>query len=323
MAIRIAHHSLNNVSGMSNVARSIVAAEVSLGLDSTFVDCMSKDDAERVKDYDIHVVHTHVQDSILRSGKPLIWVAHGTPEVMFYTAFDAGLIDGSYGHSDAWMLAQYWLQHCDLTVTFWPRHQTIWKSLVDKRTRVECIPLGVDKSFWKPMPTQGKFDGSPSFFTAENGYKIKWPLDLFIAWPWVTKELNNARLHAIYVPKDQHRWWFPLVNRNGASFHSHISAMVFSPDQLRNAFCSTDFFLSLVRYGDTNRLCLEAAACGANVISYVGNPNADYWIHEGDQRGIAAELIEIGKGLRKPVPKTIPPDISETAAAMKAIYDSM
>ena len=99
--------------------------------------------------------------------------------------------------------------------------------------------------------------------------------------------------------------------------------MVFSPDQLRNAFCSTDFFLSLVRYGDTNRLCLEAAACGANVISYVGNPNADYWIHEGDQRGIAAELIEIGKGLRKPVPKTIPPDISETAAAMKAIYDSM
>lgn len=317
--MKVLHWTLGNVSGMSNVARSLVEAEKGLGLDSIFADFERSEDTEA----DIHVIHTHCPDRVLRSGKPLIWVAHGTPEVMFHSGYEQGLVSGSYGHGDAWMLAQYWLQHCDVSVTFWERHHAIWKSLSDKRTRIECLPLGIDKTFWKPQVTQGKFAGNPSVFTGDNCYEIKWPLDLFIAWPWVTKEVHDARLHAIYVPKDQHRWWFPLVNRNGTSFHSYISAMVFEPPQLRNAFCSVDYHISLVKYGDFNRLTLESCASGAKIISYTGNPYADYWLTEGDQRNLAKQLVSIFKGEVQPRDKSVPPDISETVSSMKSIYESL
>lgn len=321
--MKILHWCMDNVSGMSNVARAMVAAERAIGIDAFFADCNDANLQEVSKTADIHVIHTHCPDFALKSGKPLIWMAHGTPEVMFHSGYEQGLVSGAYGHGDAWMLAQYWLQHCDVSVTFWPRHQAIWKSLSDKRTRIECIPLGIDKTFWRPQQTQGKFAGSPSVFTAENQYEIKWNLDLFMAWPWVTREIHGARLHAIYVPKDQHRWWFPLVNRNGTSFHAYISAMVFGPEQLRNAFASVDYHLSFVRYGDFNRLCLESCASGSKIISYTGNPYADYWIPEGDQRDIATRLIQILKGGETPRNKETPPDISETASAMKTIYESL
>jgi hypothetical protein len=154
-------------------------------------------------------------------------------------------------------------------------------------------------------------------FTAENCYEIKWPLDALIAWPWVTKQVAEARLHAIYLPRDQHRWWFPLVNRNGASFYSHLSPQVFTDTGLRNAFCSTDYYLSLVKYGDASRASLEAAACGATVISYRGNPYATHWVTEGDQRILALELIAILSGQTAPrTPAPVPTHADMVAASL-------
>lgn len=321
--MKIAHWTLFNQSGMNGMAATICAAERVLGLDSILVNCTDAAAWAAADNADVHCVHTHISDAALQSGKPLVWFAHGTPEVMFHSGYEQGLVNGAYGHGDAWMMAQYWLQHCDVTVTFWPRHQKIWKSLADKKTPVECVPMGIEKALWNPVPSAGKFNGTPSLITAENAYEIKWPLDLFIAWPWVTKEIHAARLHALYVPKDQHRWWFPLVNRNGCSFHAHIGPQVFGRDQLRNAFCSTDFFIGLVRYGDHNRLGLEANACGARTISYAGNPYSDFWVTEGDQRIIADQLVHILKGEVPARNKEPVADISETAKATKSIYESL
>ena len=320
---KIAHWCLINNSGMNNVAASLVASERSLGLDSVLVDCVTPSAWPAGDNADIHVIHTHLPDAYLHTQKPKIWIAHGTPEVMFHSGYEQGLINANYGHGDAWMMAQYWLQHCDVTVTFWERHQRIWKSLSDKRTRIELIPMGVDKEFWKPVPTGGKYAGSPSVFTAENQYEIKWYLDLFIAWPWITSQIHLARLHAIYLPKDQHRWFFPLVNRNGCSFHSHLGPQVFSRENLRNAFCSTDFVIGLVRYGDFDRLSLEANACGAKTITYKGNPYADYWITEGDQRTMADDLVAILSGKVFPRKKTPVAESKETATEMFRIYESL
>src|SRR6185503_12896521 len=146
---------------------------------------------------------------------------------------------------------------------------------------------------WKPHPSRGKFTGNPSVFSSENPHFIKWPLDLLIAWPWVRDAVPECQLHLTYMPRDQHRWFFPLVNRNGAGYSSFISEIVFKGEDLRNAFVSTDFFVGLVRYGDFNRLSLEANACGAKTISYRGNPYSSFHVTEGDQRNIASELIDI------------------------------
>lgn len=325
--MKISHWSMLNKSGMHRVAESICLAEQKLGLDSQLMDVRGTEASwEPAMESDIHVSHTHFPDNFRNKlSKPakVVWVGHGTPEHVFQSSVEEGYTH-RYGHSDGFMLCQNWLRTADAIVTFWPRHQAIWQSLCDKHTTVHCVPLGVDKSFWKPVESRGRYAGSPSVFTGENAHYIKWPLDLFIAWPWVYPKVDGSpTLHAVYLPNDLHRWFFPLVNRNGCSYASHISPLTLAHDDLRNALVSVDYYIGLVRYGDFNRISLEANACGTKTISYRGNLHSDYWLTEGDQRIIAAELIEILNGRVEPRKKTLVPDIAETAEAMKTIYESL
>lgn len=325
--MKVVHWTMFNRSGMNRVAESLAAAEKAIGIDSQICNIHESKSDEliaRAADADVHVSHTHFPDWMIKQvTRPLklVWVGHGTPEHVFQSAVEAGTT-GGYGHGDSWMLVQHWLQTADALVTFWPRHQAIWQSLCDKGRVVDLVPLGVDKSFWRPVPSAGRYAGNPSLLTAENSHYIKWALDLFILWPWVYPQVNgNALLHALYVPNDQHRWFFPLVNRNSCSYASHISPLVLSHESLRNALCSVDFYIGLVRYGDFNRLSLEANACGAKTISYVGNPYSDYWLNEGDQRIMANQLVDILNGYVTPRLKESVPDIADTAQSMLRVYE--
>lgn len=311
-------------SGLGHTATHISEAERKLGVDSILVDCNDESDWHNADDADVYVAHLFVPLKHVHDKRPKVWVAHGTPEVMF----EGGYIEstkGQYAHPDGWMIAQWWLQHADAVVTFWPRHEAIWKSLSDKNTRIEGVPLGLDLDFWKPIKSLGKFSGEPSVFTAENCYSIKWPLDLFIAWPWVVESgLYDAKLHAVYIPLDQHRFWFPLVNRNSCSFSSYISNRVFNHEELRNAFVSTDYYANFVRYSDHNYIGLQAAACGAKVISYKGNPYSSYWVDAGDQRVVAQQLGSILRGeVEERKDREKPVSIQRTAERMIEVYESL
>lgn len=315
---------------MNRVAESFVSAEKALGIDSVFAD--PTDEKTWVYDADIHVSHTHLPDKVQtkvpypffnkeKKEKPYVWVSHGTPDHVFQVSVEQAV---GYGHHDGWMLAQNWLRTAHACVTFWPRHQAIWQSICQRGRKVHLVPLGVDKSFWKKVESRGKFAGSPSVLNCENQHYIKWSWDLFVLWPWILEELESAKLHQIYLPHDVHRWFFPLANSNGASYGAYISSTVFDHIDLRNAFNSVDFYCGLVRYGDFNRVSLEANACGLKTISYKGNPYSDFWIHEGDQRDMARELLPILKGEVEPrKDKEEVPDISETAKAMIDIYKTL
>lgn len=319
--MKVVHWTWGNTSGMHRVAESICEAEKRLGIDSVLAWTDSKDYINHIC-ADIHVGHTFLPSEVWkqRPNVKVVWVGHATPEVIFTTAVEDAK-SGRYGHGDSWMLMQYWMQHADAMVTFWPRHHTILKGMMDKRSICELLPLGVDKLYWKRLPSEGKFAGNPSVFCAENAYWMKWPLDLFIAWPWIVKEIDSARLHVISLPHDVHRAFFPLINRNGSSFYSYVSANRFTHERMRNTFASVDYYCGLVRYGDFNRVQLEAAACGTKTISYTGNPYADFWIPEGDQRNIATAMVPILKGNVEPRADKLPvPDIDETAKAMIELY---
>lgn len=319
--MKTVHWAWVNGSGMGNVATSLVAAERILGLDAHVGDAQQQETWEAHADADVHVCHTHIPDALrTMATKPykVVYVAHGTPEHVYASSVEQAK---GYGHGDGWMLLQRWMQVADARVTFWPRHAAIYRTMVDKGTTVDCVPLGVETEFWKAGESKGKYEGAPSVWTGENQHQIKWILDLLLAWPFVTEQVSDARLHAVYLPKDQHRWIFPLANRNGAAYKAHLSPMVFSRDELANAFKSVDFFLGLVRYGDFNRLSLEANAAGATTISYAGNPYADYWVPEGDQRTMAEALVRIFRGDEQKREKATVPDIGETAEAMRTIYE--
>lgn len=327
--MKLRHWSLTNGSGLHGVAASLVEAEVAAGHDSTLIDSTVQSEAwDQAVDADIHVIHSHlpnpVQDKIRRSGKPIrsVWIGHGTPDHVFQSSVEYAQ-SGGYGHPEPLMLMFYWLQHADAVVTFWPRHQWIYQRMVDKRSVVDCIPLGVDRSFWCPGESRGKFDGTPSVFTAENPHYIKWPYDLFTLWPDVAESFAGgmAKLHAIYVPRDMHSCVYPWTYRNGCSYSAFLSPMTFDKEGLRNAFRSTDYTIGLVRYGDFNQLSQQANASGSTTISYRGNEYADYWITEGDQRAMRDELLAILNGQTPKRDKTPVPDIAETATQMQRIYE--
>lgn len=325
--MKIVHWAAFQGSGMYGVAASISEAERQRGLDSNLVDLHTSTPEmwDEWVDADVHVAHTHFPTEIKqRLTRPLklTWVSHGVPELVFYAAMQEA--KKGYGAGDGWMLLMHWLRVADARVTFWPRHKWIMDSMVDNGTKVHLVDLGINREFWGKGVSRGKFGGSPSVFTAENCHEIKAPLDLFLMWPEVYNAIPGACLHACYLPNDQHRWWFPLLNRNGCSYGAHVSSFTFPQTELRNVFKSVDWFIGLVAKGDFNRLSLEATVAGLPTISYKGNPYSSYWIEEGDQRIQSEQLIAILKNETEPrKDRKEVPDISTTAEQMLKVYESI
>ncbi len=329
--MRIVHHCLKNGSGLNRVASNMAASEKMMGLDSVLsytnepTSEVTPDDPgmlavvpmSKALEADVHVIHSHLPDGA--KGKT-VFVAHGTPEHCFNMAIEQGKAAG-YAAGDPWMLSLYRLNSSDVTVTFWPRHAYIWQSMSPKAD-VRCIPMGIDTEFWTPTQSQGKWAGNPSLFTCENSHAIKWPLDLIMAFPQVMRE-TQAVLHVHYLPMDQHRHWFPLLQANGTSYKSFASGVYFNSESLRNAFCSIDFYVNPVRYGDFNTVCLEAKAAGCKVISYRGNPYADFWLTEGDQRVMAEDLIKIINGTTAPRETEKVSGVETMAREMIKIYEGI
>jgi hypothetical protein len=187
---------------------------------------------------------------------------------------------------------------------------------------VFCIPMGIKKDFWvkQDLPPLA---GTPALFTAENMHNCKWPIDMFFLWPHLMKSLPDARLHVTNIPINQQNWWWPLSYMNGSKYTMFMSAMRFDATSLRNYLSATPFYYSPVRYGDHNRISLEAAACGAKIISFEGNEYAHYWVHEGDQRRQLIDLVAILSGETIERSPFLVPDIKDMEEAMLQVYKAV
>lgn len=310
-----------NGSGLANVASDMCEAEKALGYNSVLCNTQAPDTWGEGMDSDIHVVHSHIPDKIsLSTNAKVVNVSHGSPEHTFELSVTQGLY-GNYGAGDSFAMSSFMMKRADAVVSFWPRQAAIWKTMTN--VPVFTLPMGIDTDFWKPVPKQKLLSGKPALLTAENCHVCKWPIDLMFMWPWIVKELPDARAHFLNIPFDQHRWWLPLAYMNGARYTTFISPNKLPKDQLRQFFCAADYYYSPVEYGDFNRISLEAASCGCKVISYKGNEYAHYWIDEGDQRNQAIQLIDImsGRVTSRSIPKIS--NIKETAEAMILIYGGL
>lgn len=154
--MKIAHWVEKNSSGMARVAEDMARGEKALGLDSRALCYGYPYEVIGGVDADIHVIHTHLPESIDFEKAKKVLVLHGTPEHIFYRAVESGL-GNHHGFSDPWMQTMFLLQRCDAVVTFWPRHQAIWQSLCDKGREIHLVPMGIDTDFWKPIESKGRW----------------------------------------------------------------------------------------------------------------------------------------------------------------------
>lgn len=328
--MRVCHWSMLNSSGMHHVAASMARAELALGVETRLLDPFDPGQVEWdwALDADVHVSHTHIPDHYRGKSfrrqctKPYRWIfpVHGTPELVF----EASVVDAAnngYNTGTSFAQHQRGMQEADAIVTFWPRHQALYTLATDKHTIVDCVPMGIDHAFWKAGVSPGKYAGSPSFMNCDNQYPFKWGVDLLKFWPWVREELDDAVLHVSNLPTVLHRFVDVMRARYGSVYGTVAGSWSYDHDNLRNIFQSVDYYLSPVRYGDFNRVSLEAGAAGMKVVSFPGNPYADYWMHEGDQRQTAVDLIRIGRGEIAPREKTPIPTEREMAEATIHVYE--
>ena len=325
---KIRHWVATNGSGMNHVAEQMAQAERYYDQDSKIVDIGKPDTWEEALDADIQVCHTDFPEAARLKAKPhkSVFVVHGTPEVVFESTIERFAYPG-YAPSDGWQLLKHWIRHADATVTFWERHASFYRSMLPQRVAeqmVRVVPLGVDKGFWAGGTSHGAYQGQPSVWMSENQARIKWALDTIIAWPMVTQELPNACLHAHYIPTGLHRFFLDLANSNDCAFKAHLSSSTYTHAQLRDIWKDVEFLWSPVRYGDHNNLFMQAAASGIQTISYAGNPYADFWIHEGDQREMARQLVPILRHDVEPRADKLPvPDLTDMGMAMLCVYESL
>lgn len=323
----IRHWVSTNSSGMHHAAEACALAERQLGHSSEIVDVALPDTWQCARDVDIHVLHTDVPESFrMQLTRPyrLVFVAHGTPEVVMESTVENHSRPG-YGQADGWASLKHLVTRSDAVVTFWDRHRWFYQSLVPVERTIHFVPMGVDLEFWKggvdPGPA-AHYAGAPAVWMSENPHRIKWPLDVLMAWTDVLKEFITARLHAHYIVMPLHRFFIDLANSNGAAYGCYLSSATWKHEDLRNIWKGFDYHLSPVRYGDHNCLFMQAAAAGLKTISYRGNEYADYWITEGDQRTMAKELIAIFKGEVAPrADKSPVPSLEQMGRAMIAIYE--
>jgi hypothetical protein len=336
--MKITHWAFDNGSGLSAVAASMARAEVARGHYSVVTDPLDPQEGGWIDalDSDVHVLHGGFPRTIggksfrkaLTKPLALVYVMHSPPEYLFEHSVAEGVTNG-YGAGMEWHRHQRLMQIADGLVTFCPRHQALYELATDKATIVDLIPMGMDLEFWRtsegpqyidPMVTV--LEGEPRFLTCENQFPFKSAYDILRVWPWVRAELETATLHASNMPCDTEKWFWTLINRTGAIEGLFCGSWRYSKRELRGRFQNASFYVSPVRFGDSTRTNYEASAAGARVISYPGNEWADFWMHEGDHRRMARDLIAIGRGDVEPRPDKKPiPSEDDMAVAAIAVYE--
>lgn len=328
--MRVVHWTMLNSSGMHRVAEAMARSELALGIDTLLLDPFDPKQFrwDEALSADIHVSHTHIPERIgahsFRKSctKPYKWVfpVHGTPELVFESTIDDARLNG-YGSGTSYAHHLIGMQEADAVITHWPRHQALYQLATDKHTIVDCVPMGVDHNFWANGTSAAKYDGSPSFYNCDNQYPFKWGIEIIRCWPWVRTELEQAVLHINNIPGAIQRFVDILAVRTGALRGAYIGTWSYDAANLRNILKSIDYYVSPVRYGDFNRISMEAGAVGAKVISFPGNDYADYWIPFGDQRDTAKALIQIGRGEMEPRHRLPVPTEQDMAQAMATVYE--
>jgi glycosyltransferase involved in cell wall biosynthesis len=211
------------------------------------------------------------------------------------------------------------------TVTFWKRHQEIWKPF-NRDLICEYVPGGVDLDHYTPLGEKERLPGEFNGIYAEMYRYVKHPLFVYCAMAKVHETNPGLRLYGFGCKEGQIQLWSNILSQTGwhnfapkfGNLHSHIEKI----------YRGNDFLLSPCP--DSSRVSKEALACGMPVISKC-DEFTDYVMTDDIQNiadtvekminDLKDDTIKVRKNARKIAEDNF--DINNTAKGMIKIYNNI
>lgn len=298
-----------NKQGMYETIKELCVAQNKLGLDTGIFDpehpkgglkdgTFEAKSEDWAREADIYMIHSILPERFFGK-RPTLFFAHGMPEALLHDEMAYDGVCGYRLHDNRAITAKTsnpkqeqiflcreelkfikeaplttWLHYlsqpwCHGMVTFWPRHQPIWKLFVPDKI-CEYVPGGIDLDRYSMFGKNGqqlekeRFSGSPTFLYADMWRYMKNPFFTFLAFKEVVKAHPNATYNGIACPTGQVMMWQLIIKTLGLTKNIPSPPITYHR-AMERLYRGNDALISPVL--DTSRVAKEAMSCGMPVLS--------------------------------------------------------
>jgi len=317
-----------NMNGLYESAREIIAAERALGIEAEAID-PTKPSEDRgslnggwhfLRDCDVIVDHSGLNDYMIKLEKPTVHCIHGWPRHSFLCEWQHDRAIYKY------MRAMSRRRSCKAQVTFWPELAEYLSVILPK---VTVVPAPIDLEQWKPEGPDGyKFGGKRgkvNIVVADTLRAGKDPYDVVNAFALFAKTCPGAKLHMYGMPEKRPGWDTLLGALDEKGWLGEVTGMV---SGIVNVYRAADAVITPWNFA--TRIVREVLACGRQVVMGTGGTYSPYYAAPQD---IPAFAVAIGHAVqewtthrqeaisRNRAVAAEHFDVRKTAAALAGIYE--
>jgi len=244
------------------------------------------------KDADIHILHSAIPPFFYQKGAikgKTVFVIHGMPEYAFMGEQEGG--------SNSMGVSMNLIHDCDMSITFFQRHKTIWEEYANNPNDVVYIPTGIDLEKWS---TSGPVKSYPycSVGYMDIGRNVKSPFHMLYACQKAFRENHHIRMQLLTIPADHQLLWMKTASK----MHADKIIDTFHVNPVPNPehhYRGLHMLLSHTQYGDISNVAIETMACGCPVLLPEGKGHASMHYRDGDVNHITKCILEMGERVSK------------------------
>lgn len=281
--------------GLYETAKDLILAERALGVDARLVD-IDNEQRSRVGlrdgqintvhpdiawDADILVRHSAIPAKYQNIGKPIIMCLHGRPDSS-YRLSAAGINDVIQALANKAVDARY-----KAFVSFWPEHETAWRSLVGNKLHI--IPAPVDLDYY----AEGRdlnLMGTHRILIADIWRDDVIPLNsIFGAVRYIQKYEQQAKIHIVGMPTEGKRYEAIKPILKGIS--DYLGSVSGQMKGIRDWYRSCDCLVT--PHTIATRIIREAMTAGLPVIAGAGCKYTEFTANPNNPDDIAESIKKV------------------------------
>ncbi len=301
-----------NRAGIYTMARDLILAERSVGMESNFIDYGSEEGATHsrvwlkdgeietvspewaITDANILVHHSAIPQKVLATGKPVVFYLHGRPE---YTAMMDWKKAGKHlaAHEAKFHNPQY-----KKFITFWESHLEQW-SIMFPDAQLECVTPPIDLSKYsldgKKCDLSEQDNGNPNILICDMWREDITPLNTILAAIRFAKiYCPTAKIHiaAVPFPKSDNSMDLLFHNFKKSGVVGKVVTIIKNIDELMRA-CD----ILVTPLGIETRTVLEASALGLAVVAGTGSLLSNFTSDPRDIVGTADAINNCWQDIKR------------------------